>query len=315
MTRCSPVGGPVGIDGRARATDRRVEPVGAPLPHVARRVVEPEPVRARRHPPVRCRRSRRPGSCGSGRCPATRCSGADRRVRARRPTGTGPARDLPAPRTPTPPRSAGARRPTRSTPSRRTTRRARPGGRSRPSIDDCGPSGWAQSAPNTCRHHGAWATPRVGSKSSGSKPPNTNDQPSVSAVVRWSVAATNWAKSWLVTATVSIENGAQPHLADGTLAVGREPVGILGAHEEAATGERHHRRPDRLRRSRRRPWRPWRAWRRLGRPRRRTGRDRRGPVGPGNPGWGAARVVDLGHGAFLAPDRPSRHATHRTGGP
>ena len=44
-------------------------------------------------------------------------------------------------------------------------------------------SGARQEAPNTCRHQGAPATPRVSSKSSGSRPAKTNDHPARSASV------------------------------------------------------------------------------------------------------------------------------------
>ncbi len=72
-------------------------------------------------------------------------------------------------------------------------------------MPDAGPSGCAQSAPSTCRHHDAPATARVGGKSSGRNAANTNDQPNTSASVRWPVAATNAANCVFVTAYREME--------------------------------------------------------------------------------------------------------------
>ena len=81
------------------------------------------------------------------------------------------------------------------------------GCRSRPSSDDCGPSGVRHEAPSTSRHHGARATAWVGGKSSGSSPPNTNESPSRSASVTCPVAAANRAKSAFVTLWAAMANG------------------------------------------------------------------------------------------------------------
>ena len=148
------------------------------------------------------------GVLGPGRCPARRSSGARRRARGRAPHGNG---------SPTsPPRAAcshsasvGSRPPHHAayaSASRRDTWTT--GWSARSATEECGPSGWAQSAPCTSRHHGAAATPRVGAKSSGRKPPNTNDQPNSSASVRCPVAATNAANSALLTAQRAIRYGA-----------------------------------------------------------------------------------------------------------
>ena len=61
-------------------------------------------------------------------------------------------------------------RPSRSTPARRSSRRGRRGGPADPSMSDCGPSGWRQSAPSTCRHHGACATAAGGREVVGQQP-------------------------------------------------------------------------------------------------------------------------------------------------
>ena len=181
------------------AVVRRVEPVGAPLPHVAGDVVEAEAVRrvgVDRAPSPRSRRRR----CCAGTCPGRRSSGARRPARARRPTGTRCRAATAGRALPLGLGRAGGARPRAVRHARRATRRARPDGRRGRRASDWGPSGWRQSAPSTCRHHGAAATARVGGKSSGSRPPNTNDQPKRSASVRWPVASTNAAKWSLVTA-------------------------------------------------------------------------------------------------------------------
>ena len=70
------------------------------------------------------------------------------------PHGNPAARDRRGRRTPTRPRSAGGCPPTRSRPGRRSRTRGSPV-IGPPASEECGPSGWRQSAPCTCRHHGA----------------------------------------------------------------------------------------------------------------------------------------------------------------
>lgn len=74
------------------------------------------------------------------------------------------------------------------------------------SRSECGPSGRRQSAWYTWRHHGVLAAARVGGKSSGRKPPKTNDQPNRSASVVRPVAATKAANSSFVTVVALIAN-------------------------------------------------------------------------------------------------------------
>ena len=207
MTRCVPCSGPVGSRRGAVPVRRRVEPVGAPLPHVAGHVVQAESVR------LEGVDGRRPGEAvgarvGSpGTSPGTRSSGARRRARARRPTGTPSRAGRRGRRTPTRLRSAASSRSTRRTPGRRSTTRGRRGGPRVRRGSDCGPSGCRQSAPSTCRHHSEPTTPRVAGKSSGRKPAKTNDHPNRSASVTWPVASTNSAKRVVLTVTASIRNG------------------------------------------------------------------------------------------------------------
>ena len=140
----------------------RADPaVGAPLPDVAGHVVQAVAVGGYAST-GRCRSSRRRRSWLGERRPATRSSGARRRARARRPTGRPRRRGRRGRRTPTRPRSAAARRPRRRTRRRRASDTCTTGWSARSPRSDCGPSGCAQSAPSTWRHHGAAATPRVG---------------------------------------------------------------------------------------------------------------------------------------------------------
>ena len=157
--------------------------------------------------------------------------------------GCPPARR--APRTPTRPRSAAACPPTRSRPGRRSSVTCTTGWSARSPRSDWGPSGWRQSAPSTCRHHGACATARVGGKSSGSRPANTNDQPKRSASVTWPVASTKRSNSAFVTAHASIQNGSTPHAPHRSLAVARDtpsgPRCPSGTRRRRAAPCRHRR--------------------------------------------------------------------------
>ena len=134
--------GPVGSR-RGCGGSTRVEPVRAPLPHVAGDVVQPEAVRRERVdgrgavPTVGARVSARE------RRPARRSCGARRRARARRPRGTAAAE---------PPRAAcshsasvGSRVPRPRAVRLRVVPRDVHDGvvRPRPSRSDCGPSGCA----------------------------------------------------------------------------------------------------------------------------------------------------------------------------
>ncbi len=130
------VGGSLGILDRlpARLADRLhvgvgAVPVAAPLPHVAGHVEEAVAVRREtldRRTPLEAIRRR--GS-SSGRPPATSCTAAPSRCRARRPRRTRRPTARPALRTPTRLRSAGACRPSGVRRRRRPTRHARRAGR------------------------------------------------------------------------------------------------------------------------------------------------------------------------------------------
>ena len=174
MTRSVPSSGPVrialGAPGRAG-----VEPVVAPLPHVAGDVVQAEASAGKRRP-ARCPRSRRPPCSRSGNGPGRRSSGARRPARAHRPRGMCPAE--PAARRVLPlrlgrqararPRAVGLRiRP------RHVHDRVMPYAPSIVGLRSFGmaPVGAVRPAATTAPH----ATARVAGKSSGSRPPNTNE--------------------------------------------------------------------------------------------------------------------------------------------
>ena len=156
MTRATPERGPGGSP-RGLPVVRGIEPVGGPLPDVASHLVHAVAVGVE-------------GLTGAvpaypsaivfsaGKVPGRRSCGAPRRVPAHRPTGTCARRARPVRRTPTRPRSAGASPSTRRTRARHSTIRARLDARARSSTAESGPSGCAQSAPSTWRHHGASAT-------------------------------------------------------------------------------------------------------------------------------------------------------------
>ena len=159
------------------------EPVRAPLPHVPGRVVQPVSVRLEGVDRAGAVEAVRERVVGRERALPDVHAVRARPAPARRPTGTAAPRARRAPRTPTRPRSAAACPPSRSTPARRSTSRARRGGPAARRDPTAAPPGAASRPPSTCRHHCACATARVGGKSSGSRPANTNDQPKRSASV------------------------------------------------------------------------------------------------------------------------------------
>ena len=124
-----------------------IEPVGAPLPHVAGHVVQAEAVG--RESVDRCGAGEPVGArcCRSGTCPGTRSCDACPPGSRSSPHGKRRRRARRARRTPTPLRSAAACRPTRSTPAHRARRRGRRGGRRDRRGPTAVPPGWRQSAP------------------------------------------------------------------------------------------------------------------------------------------------------------------------
>ena len=241
MERCVPRRGPLRVRAPVAGVEVGAEPVRAPLPDVAGHVVQSVAVgregvdRAGAVEAVLDTCSR------AGRCPARRSCGARRPARARRPTGTPCPRARRARRTPIRPRSAAACRPSRSRPARRSSVTCTTGWSMRPSSSDCGPSGRRQSAPSTWRHHGACATPRVGGKSSGSRPANTNDQPKRSASVTWPVSLDEARRTRAFdTARRSIQNESTRTRRTRPLAVTRVSPGVGVPHHELAAFEQHH---------------------------------------------------------------------------
>ena len=78
-----------------------------------------------------------------------------------------------------------------------------------------------------------WATARVGGKSSGRWPANTNDQPKRSASVTWPVASTKAANSPLVTVWAARAVRRQLDDVDRALA-----VAVIGGRPDVAHAER-----------------------------------------------------------------------------
>ena len=130
----------------------------------------------------------------------------------------------------------------RSRPPRRSRRRGRPGAPGARRSRTAGPSGCRQSAPMTCRHHGADATARVGGKSAGSMPAE-DERPSVPLGVGDEARGpTKRANCSLDTVTASIPNGATSTSRTGpSPSLGVCPL-VVAAHQERPAGQRHHRR-------------------------------------------------------------------------
>ena len=159
------------------------------------------------HRPARSRGSRRPASSRSGTCPATRSCGARRRARDRCPKERAFVRAHHAPRTPIRPRSAAACRTSRRTRSRRSTTRARPGGRHgrRSTTADLPGASSSRRTPVATR---ASARPRASPRSR--RAANPRRRTTIRSARRRS--RDQWrrrthANSAFVTAVVSIQNG------------------------------------------------------------------------------------------------------------
>ena len=229
-------GGPVGSTSGRSPT--RVEPVRAPLPHVPRGVEAGRSRSARRRRPARCRGSRRPGCCrGEGPLPDVAA------VHAARLELVAPGE--PRLLEPSPRRVLPLRLGRQAHVGPVAVRRASShdtwttGWSSRPSIEDCGPLGMGPVGPE----HLA--------------PPWGLDDAAGRLEVIWEQAAEHERPAFDLgrramagrrderarTARCSPRrcrsSRAGPHLAHGPLAVAREPVGVVGAHEERAAGQRH----------------------------------------------------------------------------
>ena len=160
---------PLRVAAAVALPEGRVEPVRGPLPDVPGRVVQPVAVGRRTNRPARCRRKPSARVFWAGKSPCQtfmRCS----------PPGSSssPHGNALASSPPRAARSHSASVGSRvaahalyATASFQETWTT--GWSTRPSSVESGPSGCAQSAPSTFRHHGVCATASVGGKSSGQK--------------------------------------------------------------------------------------------------------------------------------------------------
>ena len=233
--------GPCGIVRSIALRGSRVEPVGAPLPDVAGHVVEAVAVGRERVDRSGAVEAVRGGVLARERRPARRSSvlAAGLELVAPRERPAAPGRR--ARRTPTPPRSAGACRPTRSRRGRRSRRRARPGARRALRVDDCGPSGWRQSAPSTCRHQGAWAT-ALGGREVVRQEPGEDERPAVVLGLGHVAGGLDErARSWRWRPRNDrSRTGSSGDPPNRALAISRVGPPVVATHEEGTACHRNH---------------------------------------------------------------------------